>query len=1844
MTKRIFLYAILAVLGCMQALAQNEFDPQPPGNPGANYWYSEKGEVVVDDFTPGSLEGALNAVLGDADKGDVLSIVVAGIMNRRDFYYIQSIFYKNCTLADLSRCTGVNEVPAEAFYESKVETVYLPATIEKIGRSAFSKSNLKAMSIYALTPPELDDNVFYKAAEDLIVYVPAAAIPLYSEAEGWKDFTILPIQEDIRNLTVVLPEGSNGKDYAQLWLELENTKNGQRLHYVMTDRTQYTFPNIIRNTQWQVTLRNERGDVFGQIDEVNVYDEDVTVAFASLIQPQTVALRVTTPDGQDVTPQVQATWTDAAGNYIAQGTLLTGLPTGMTVVASMTLPQELVMSYATPHAEECVLGSGTTLPVSLQPIAQTELTGRVKDAQTGLPIEGAAVSASQTFGGRYTRTVSTTTAADGTYELAVACVPTTLGYSATDYVSQSVPCSELTEESAQTVMSDVGLRPITGATITLGYTYTPCSEGDEEPVTQNWYADYQNVDYTLTNVTQGKPIDKFHVQYPQIVLMEEVADGDVLRLTATSRTGSFMPVEVETTIANQQAKATIAVSELGKVQATITRTGNAAVTGMLYDGADRLVATADYADAHLTFEGLTDGTYTLVSMGKSQLFNTIGELSQLSQTRIAEGTDYVAEQVRVISGRVTQVSIDEVPTLDESKLYYTGSGTSFTANKSDIALGNYVMLTGRIDFKTDYAERVSQIQLVTDLPEGCQFVENSVMVGNNTSAYTLNGRRLTVPLDHYFERVRFCVVPTVSGNYSPNAFVQFDLDGATITQPIGTTTFQASFNLSVPAMTAKPTFAVSGTSIGASTVDIYDGDVLIGRTTAQANGAWATTCELNQPANLSRHQIVAKATTTTGLELTSEAVECMYDRDAIEVKKVMMYHNNPETGSNNAMTFDFQNPSDKDETYTYYIYNKQFTFTIDFTDNDTTLVSDVVLYVETANGDHYPLDATYDEKQGLWVATGEFGNMYDGNELPVNVSVDYALNTEVRIDPSRIRKYITDTTELDELKDYSQRVDAYFSQLNADTTSDDLTTFGALIDELMTPEMQAEEQAFLDSIANLSDAEIDALLEKAINEWPEDMEFTYSHCSNDFSKYHQFTAGDYNYLYRSCEGLTLADVPEDSHVIPTIYGDTIYVYNSANRICYIDFTADIWCEISHTPAAARKRAISEEDLENILNWEGILADEGILKEVHRLEKVKADRTWIQLKKDFDLFRKTKNVATKAAMARKLSAKADYLSGLMRNTKLAAKVAKIGKAAPVIDFLLNGYHAYQKIQEVEGIFKDQSLCKDKKWQRLLEQYKKDGGNLKLEAIGYHSANFAANTGLGAVVSALAVACPMSLFLTVPALFVTNLLVDDWYDGRFERQKTKVKRKYEEAMRKCLEYDKKKKKKSTKPGKYRSGNRNKRFAIDPSGYVYEAVPSNRLEGVTATIYYKEMVEDMYGDLTENIVKWNAAEYGQENPLFTDANGCYRWDVPQGLWQVVFEKQGYETTRSEWLPVPPPQLDVNIAMRQSVQPVVTNARAYEDAVVVTFDKYMQTDLLTADNIRVSVGDTPVEGTVLLMDAESEAGDTLASRVRFQATQPFSAREVTLTVSNRVRSYAGIRMQDDYSQTFTVEQELRQLLCDSVVAVDYGQTATMAVTVLPASASAGKVLRVRNSAPVIVGTDSESIVLDAQGSAQIVLNGSLPGTSSLHFTIDGSDLAATATVNVVERLFRTTATPTASIASGVTVDKGTQISLSCDTEGATIYYTLDGSCPCEDSPARKVYDGTPFVVNENTAIQAMAVADGMDESDVATFNYFVDTTAIEATTKHTANEARYNLHGQRVGKHYKGVVITNSKRFVKK
>ncbi|MDZ5710866.1 chitobiase/beta-hexosaminidase C-terminal domain-containing protein [Jeotgalibacillus haloalkalitolerans] len=77
----------------------------------------------------------------------------------------------------------------------------------------------------------------------------------------------------------------------------------------------------------------------------------------------------------------------------------------------------------------------------------------------------------------------------------------------------------------------------------------------------------------------------------------------------------------------------------------------------------------------------------------------------------------------------------------------------------------------------------------------------------------------------------------------------------------------------------------------------------------------------------------------------------------------------------------------------------------------------------------------------------------------------------------------------------------------------------------------------------------------------------------------------------------------------------------------------------------------------------------------------------------------------------------------------------------------------------------------------------------------------------------------------------------------------------------------------------------------------------------------------------------------------------------------------------------------------------------------------------------------------------------------------------------------------------------------------------------------------------------------------------------------------------------------AGGFVAEGGTVTLSTETEGASIYYTTDGSEPTEDST---LYDGG-VTITENTDLKAVAVKEGMTTSDVAEFTYVIQSDDIE-------------------------------------
>ncbi|HEX2927134.1 MAG TPA: chitobiase/beta-hexosaminidase C-terminal domain-containing protein, partial [Ruminiclostridium sp.] len=80
----------------------------------------------------------------------------------------------------------------------------------------------------------------------------------------------------------------------------------------------------------------------------------------------------------------------------------------------------------------------------------------------------------------------------------------------------------------------------------------------------------------------------------------------------------------------------------------------------------------------------------------------------------------------------------------------------------------------------------------------------------------------------------------------------------------------------------------------------------------------------------------------------------------------------------------------------------------------------------------------------------------------------------------------------------------------------------------------------------------------------------------------------------------------------------------------------------------------------------------------------------------------------------------------------------------------------------------------------------------------------------------------------------------------------------------------------------------------------------------------------------------------------------------------------------------------------------------------------------------------------------------------------------------------------------------------------------------------------------------------------------------------------------------PTASPAGG-TYSSAQSVTLSSTTSGASIYYTTDGS---EPTTASAIYAG-PIAVNSSKIIKAIAVKEGMNNSEVASFSYTINSSS---------------------------------------
>lgn len=1933
-----------------------EYDPDYPdlpGNPSPGGWNAATGELTVSGFqTYGGHDGYYhaNGMSGTVatilkrcgvNKAEVKKVTVMGEIGDVSTLSWMSNGYNcgNCEIdfpnietVDLRHAYGLKsynysyafENTLSSYFVPTLKKLILPSNIEQLRYVYWGEySVLEDVTLYASVPPTvLDYNTrehFDKLPAGCKLYVPEQSVAAYKADTLWNKFAdILPIPEgEAEDITVDLPDNFTDGRYEGMSLLLCNARTGEQTKYIVDERPSYIFYAQTNEEPYTAQLLSPQGVLIASTDTLTLSGQPMEMTF-KMVQPMhTVQLTIQTPAEEeggtptDVTDQTTIVWMDAMGNRIGTGSTLARQVEGTRLLYGITLPTDLAARYGVPPRTELLVKEATaqTVLTLSQPDSIT-LSGKVTDPD-GNPIAMANVTASLMMNGTVGKVFTATTNALGRYELTALTGDLTLSASASGYVAARRAFSVVGGSS--TDIAPIQLAPLSGPIIHYDFTYTAATTADEEATTLPYYSDYQNVAVAAYNETTGEALDSLMVQYPEVQLLDGAKAGDRIRLTASSLKDAFMPVEVTVTLTDEKEKADsviFALKELGGVEVSFLRTSNQAVTAALYDADGLLCQQETFAEASLTLTGLKDGDYTVVTMGSDPLLSKMLYLSDYAAVGMEADKDYVSNKVKVESGIIAEVTNDQIPTLYAAPFYYTDDAkTLFMSNKTEVSTSCNVTLRAEIGFKESIKERVSNVRLLVDYPTGmAEFVEGSSMTGTKMVRATMEDGHLSIPVenDYLDEPTRFILTAIDQGTLMASAKVQFDIDGRTVTQPIGTASCDVKYmTIVAPEAIYKLSFPVYGTAPAFSPVRVYAGnDILVGETQSLADGSWGIHVELSDCPNLSTIPVYAVITTKQGREAKTETVNVTYDQNMIRPLHVLMYPpligawNNPNDYSsvisdaeNLCIDFDFENPiSLNEQWYSAYVHSSNpFLFEIILNTTDPTLVKNVVLEYTTVYGEVGYLPAEYDGTTGHWMCSVNLQN-----DAVCNVDVDFQDETEPLADADLL--YLS-THLLDYIKEEFESERAEMDRiLTGLQTENNVEKRKQLLKELA--EQMGVDMAKLDK---------NAYPDRSLDEFFADVEKTLSEKKSTLDDFLQaldpytMDFGE-NISYTHTDGLTPEQLLAEGYTaIHTTDGGTIYQLMDEEHYVLVDFQNDVRLEtkVASTTEAlmAKARAKGDEDFwvkvantKNDINVAlGTLM--AFINEAKQFGEWASKIFTNNMSNDIKL--EAEFIAKYGDDVAKLTEKqAKYLKGLQDSKnyqKLCADITEqLGNAGLDVTKLKvtatpqgMKWQKYMKaINWLGEIFSWVQVYNDGKegWDRFNELIsilneipdpcKEDQGNAdRLEkdvknfmynpfasgVVPYYTTLFLSDIGSTEAIGGGIKTAPetggttLSASLGGIAITLTKMAASWVFDKTYAEKIN-----YYTGELRLLNCDEKYRKKQAQYWKaylknYNNQFRDVRVAVDPSGYVYEAVADNRVENAKATIYFKQTGEDEYGDLHDEVVKWNAEEFRQENPQMTDAEGKYAWDVPQGLWQVKIEKEGYETAYSDWLPVPPPQLDINIPLVRNTLPDVQTARAYEDGVEVTFNEYMRPQSLTTDRILLSQNGQPLTCTINQQDRRKayNSNDTYVSRIKVKTETPLAnGSKVQLTVRRQVEAYNGLQMQKDFQQEFAVVREVYAIGTEPTVEVAREGERVITVHAFPAGAAVGMKVKAQTTIGTIA-TVTDEATFDASGEAHLTVTGKVGGQTALLLTLENSKVTAQSVIMVDDPSMLPVYAPTASHISGSYVPKGEAVTLSCDTKDATIWYTTDGTCPCDENGTRVKYT-SPISITKAVTIRAYAVK-GDDASRVVTFNYGIyDPVGISDAAATEEAEVWYTVGGVRLATKptAKGVYILNGKKVVLK
>ena len=1547
--------------------------------------------------------------------------------------------------------------------------------------------------------------------------------------------------------------------YKGLIIKTTGLEDGREYTCFVTATETVVMNGFEENQDYMVQIVSDRGVVFGKVEKVS-FDENnfVEVVFDNL-SPRIDAVLDVTDESSNVVSGYTVQWyLSENNNWLGSGNTVRDVTPGTQLSYTVTLPEALAVKYYVPEKQVVTVNADGKLVLKLSPLVKSVMKGTVKTVD-GTPLR-ADITVIQNISEKVSPGTVVSSDALGAYSAEVIDVPVTV-------IVRKVGYKDYKASGNIADFSEIIMEEMSGSKIKIELSAKQIGIETKQRIDN-----VNDIDFEVK--VSGKAVSGV-VQYPYIFIPEtELNEGDRVSVTAHDLSGKYVHAKVDFEYEEGVSDtADICFTPKGCIYIHAQDTANVDNAFLVFNSKGEKVDSVSMLSFSATSRALDAGTYTVVVIGQSSLLGSIPYLSTLEEFGLKNGVDYYSEKVKVKNDEITELTGFSIPRLDETKLYYTDPrSTNVYSNTSVVSVGQMLLIRAEYGFDEETAKTVKDTVMRVNIPENCDVVLNSVTFnGYVITNYTLDDGVMTVPMSSSSGVLRFYVRP-VSINETESLIVsanlEFEISDKEVIQPVGSVQVKVKeMEFNIPSKTCKSSIVATGKASPDVSVELYIDDVLAGTSKTNSAGSFSIPFEIPDPMPYKTYMVFVKIIADDGSSAISRTKELTYDEGYIAPAKVTMLN----TGDNgpNVSVFDFENPSAAAPKYRIYPGRyPTFTFKVEFTQNDPSKISDVYVVTTDSSGNNAYVPVEFSEALNCWTGTYD----YDARTAPVSVSVAYEAETEF---PETI------PGEYGEI--YADIYDEYLEELDK-YLEDRFTSDEGEIDgngNYVVEHMVDDKLILTSTVTDLGYENFD------IADWEDKFYYEYGEGNDVVYEMVEYTDATQTIYY--------ASVSEET------YFKIDYVFE--------DYSDGNGAELMGISDSVKTFSFGSTALDFVKTVAGCaIPGFGAFSSFADMISDLVTRS-IQLSGNVDILNGELSTCYQLIMAQcktggdRLEAM-DKANFLMEYSQIADEInnyhsmmTKMISAYGIVDTLIGiGYDAVgMKLNGVGDVYSNY-----KKIYRTMQKATGHSGRGRLSNFAKNSLEELSNVGekwVGKIETPSVVDLGKSMAIDkIKKIADLSNMIEGNYNS-LHRTISLLRDRIIMAYKDCDE--------EPEPPKPQTPPMTTKPIIDPSGYVCEAVMSNRLEGVTTTCFYSP-----YPNGADAVV-WDSEEFDQMNPLLTDSNGYYEWFVPEGWWQVRYEKNGYEVGYSDWLPVPPPQTEVHYSMTSTAAPQINTVYAYSDYVEIRVSQYMDISTVNSKNVVITMNGNKINGTIVPVNAEESFNNPdvqYASIFRFVPSSGIVLNGKINVSAKNLRNYAGTYMNNGFIVDVSVEEKPEVISAEQNVSMKIGESKVFAITVGPENAGAEKTVTIISSNPGIVSVSEQTVITDKNGNATVTLKGELPGVVSVSYEIEDSDVMGMTSVSVgIEK--KTCEEVVASVASGSTVDEGTTITLSTSTPGAEIYYTTDSTCPCiVDSESRIRYTG-PITLTDSVRIIAYAVKEGYNDSGTSVFNYTVRTKAYTVT-----------------------------------